>query len=118
MTLKGRISLWFTPLLLAGIASASCISGQTTQIRFTGSTLVQDKSQLTENHYFNLGNRDGYREYKGKHVKRIDVFPNDNVKYAYDEGYEEGIKGKRACRIDRRQSKWAIVRSPSGRIKP
>jgi hypothetical protein len=112
MRLNGRMSLWFTPLLLAArMVSASCISGQSTQIRFTA-------PQLTENHYFNLGNRDGYREYKGKHVKRIDVFPNDNVKYAYDEGYEEGIKGKCAYRIDHPQSRWAIVRSPSERAKP
>lgn len=37
-------------------------------------------AQLIENHFFNLGNRDGYRAYRRKRKsKRAVTFPNDNA---------------------------------------
>ncbi len=119
MSLHRRISFYLVPLMLAaGMVSVSCICGQTIHARPAASERDQDNSQLAENHYFNLGNRDGYREYKGKHVKHLNAFSHENFKRAYDEGYQEGIKGKRAYRIDHRLSRWAIIRSPSEGARP
>ena len=101
------------------IAAAITLQPSFAAVEIVHPTLVRsartgEKSQLLENHYFNLGNRDGYREYKGKkHSNRPDLFPNENAKVAYEAGYEKGRQGARSYRIDHPLSVWSIVRAPS-----
>jgi len=104
-----------TPLVLAAITlQASSAAGEVVHPTLIASAQVEEKSHMLENHYFNLGNRNGFREYKGKkHSSRPDAFPNEKAKAAYEAGYEKGRQGKRSYRLDHPLSVWGLVRVPS-----
>lgn len=103
------------PLVLAAITlQVSSAAGEIVHPALLASAQLEEKSHLLENHYFNLGNRDGFREYKGKkHSSRPDAFPNEKAKAAYEAGYKKGCQGKRSYRLDHPLSIWGIVRVPS-----
>ena len=104
-----------TTLALAAITlQASSPASVIARPTLVTSAQMGEKSRWLENHYFNLGTRDGYRDHKGKkHSNRRDVFPNENAKAAYDAGYEKGRQGKRSYRLEHPLSVWGIVRAPS-----
>jgi hypothetical protein len=71
---------------------------------------VQQKSAYEKNHFYNLGNREGYGDHKKRqHTGHNREFPNDDDRRAYEDGYKKGWEGKRAYRIDRPLSNWARV---------
>ena len=72
----------------------------------------QQKPDYEKNHFYNLGNREGYRDHKKKeHTERNREFSNDDDRRAYEDGYEKGWEGKRSYRLDHPLSSWARVRT-------
>lgn len=73
---------------------------------------TKQKSNYEKNHFFNLGNREGYGDHKRKQrTEHNREFPNDDDRQAYEDGYEKGWEGIRTYRIDRPLSSWARVRT-------
>ena len=75
---------------------------------------AEQDPNYTLNHCFNLGNRDGYRDYRTrKRSGHHDMCLGEESRQAYELGYRKGFKGQRSYRLDHRLSSWARVRTAS-----
>jgi hypothetical protein len=93
------------------IASHAKTSSVAENPGFGDRSQAQQKPDYEKNHFYNLGNRDGYGDHeKRQHTEHNREFPNDDDRRAYEDGYEKGWEGKRTYRIDRPLSNWARVR--------
>lgn len=95
----------------ASPSDAAIFSGKQNQSDRSPGQAVQHPDYV-KNHYFNQGNRDGFRDFKKKQRKeRNHEFPNDVDRQAYEKGYQLGVQGKRSYRQDHPLSSWARVRT-------
>jgi hypothetical protein len=58
---------------------------------------AQEQSQYSNNHYYKVGNSEGYEDYKRKTQRKEHnhKYRNDDDRKAHDYGYQQGWQGQR-----------------------